>query len=391
VRNDSSAPVSSLSFSVLARSWNEMSISQVTVNGAAVAASYPVKASLLVVLPSPLAVGASVKVVIRFTDKPSADIGDSLRARLSRAGGVLQASSWHPVLSSGHGLRYPGDSQASAASDYDVVLSVPSALRVAAPGSVSSSTSGTTHRTTLRIRIAGAREFAFAASPYFRSATVRTSAHTPSGAQVSVTAYGLPGTAYLAAARSAARGVTSMSARYGAYPYSRLVVAQSARPASGNEYSGIVFIGRGLLGASSVVVHEAAHQWFYGLVGNDQLATPWIDESFAQYAGQVANGEYIPNACSTRRIDLPVTTWSNRPADNTCAGYNQTIYARGAQMLREMRVKIGGTAFDAAMRSIVAGFRGRVITEEDVVAAFAAKAADPAGLRAWLYGRFLTR
>ena len=31
-------------------------------------------------------------------------------------------------------------------------------------------------------------------------------------------------------------------------------------------------------------VHEVVHQWFYNLVGNDQVNEPWLDESLAQYA-----------------------------------------------------------------------------------------------------------
>ena len=33
-----------------------------------------------------------------------------------------------------------------------------------------------------------------------------------------------------------------------------------------------------------VIVHEAAHQWWYSLVGNDQALHPWMDEGLAQYA-----------------------------------------------------------------------------------------------------------
>ena len=32
------------------------------------------------------------------------------------------------------------------------------------------------------------------------------------------------------------------------------------------------------------VAHEVGHQWFYNLVGDDQLDDPWLDESFAQFA-----------------------------------------------------------------------------------------------------------
>lgn len=33
----------------------------------------------------------------------------------------------------------------------------------------------------------------------------------------------------------------------------------------------------------SRVVHEVAHQWFYGVVGNDPYEEPWLDESLAEY------------------------------------------------------------------------------------------------------------
>lgn len=32
------------------------------------------------------------------------------------------------------------------------------------------------------------------------------------------------------------------------------------------------------------VVHELAHQWWYGVIGNNEYADPWLDESFAVYA-----------------------------------------------------------------------------------------------------------
>ncbi|MCK7481703.1 MAG: hypothetical protein M0C28_34445 [Candidatus Moduliflexus flocculans] len=33
----------------------------------------------------------------------------------------------------------------------------------------------------------------------------------------------------------------------------------------------------------STVAHEVGHQWFYHLVGNDQLDDPWLDESLTQF------------------------------------------------------------------------------------------------------------
>ena len=32
-----------------------------------------------------------------------------------------------------------------------------------------------------------------------------------------------------------------------------------------------------------ITVHETAHQWFYGLVGNDEVDEPWLDEALTEY------------------------------------------------------------------------------------------------------------
>src|SRR6185295_8091187 len=31
------------------------------------------------------------------------------------------------------------------------------------------------------------------------------------------------------------------------------------------------------------IAHELAHNWFYGMLGSDERAFPWLDEGFAQY------------------------------------------------------------------------------------------------------------
>src|SRR5207247_1401289 len=100
------------------------------------------------------------------------------------------------------------------------------------------------------------------------------------GRAITVTAYYLSGTAGSTAAANVRSAIDKMSASYGALSYDRIVVAQSARASSGNEYSGMVFLGSSLLGSKYSAMHEASHQWFYSLVGNDQLNAPWLDEAF---------------------------------------------------------------------------------------------------------------
>jgi hypothetical protein len=77
---------------------------------------------------------------------------------------------------------------------------------------------------------------------------------------------------------------------YGRYPYDQLTVADTYISAGGIEYPQIVMINdfinpdyeQGEFRA--VVIHEMAHNWFYGLLANNQLEHEWLDEGFTSFA-----------------------------------------------------------------------------------------------------------
>lgn len=74
------------------------------------------------------------------------------------------------------------------------------------------------------------------------------------------------------------------------YPYSTLAVVQTDFLQGGMEYGALVYISLDVtdqLQYQTVIVHEIAHQWWYGLVGNDQTRTAWIDEGLAEYCTAV--------------------------------------------------------------------------------------------------------
>jgi len=71
------------------------------------------------------------------------------------------------------------------------------------------------------------------------------------------------------------------------YPYSTLNIVQTDFLQGGMEYGALVYISLDItdqLQYQYVIVHEIAHQWWYGLVGNNQTRTPWIDEGLAEYS-----------------------------------------------------------------------------------------------------------
>ena len=115
---------------------------------------------------------------------------------------------------------------------------------------------------------------------------------------------------------------------------------------------------------AELAAHELAHQWFYGLVGNDQARDPWLDEGFATYAQAVADD--TPDAYSADdvpkglrgRLGDPMATWSDRGADAYYAG----VYVQGAATLLDARDRVGAEAFDAAIRAYIAENAHRVAT-----------------------------
>lgn len=74
-----------------------------------------------------------------------------------------------------------------------------------------------------------------------------------------------------------------MNDHVGAYPYKDFTIAQAGD--GGMEYPNIVFItgDRDKKSLASVTAHEMVHNWFYGLMGNNETMEAWLDEGVTSY------------------------------------------------------------------------------------------------------------
>ncbi|MDX3450907.1 M1 family metallopeptidase [Streptomyces sp. ME02-8801-2C] len=185
---------------------------------------------------------------------------------------VHDASGWHldPYVST-------GESFYALASDFRVRLDHPSSLKVPATGRTWTRP-GKPGRTVTHSVAQRVRDFAWAAGPF------RTATETSPGG-VRVKSYWSPNTPAAGVRLTRKDGVAAIDRfgkEFGRYPYGEIDLVMTPGFGGGMEYPGLVILGT--TEEVGAVVHEVAHQWWYGIVGNDEYNSPWLDESFAQYA-----------------------------------------------------------------------------------------------------------
>ena len=382
--NRSARPLTSLMFAVAPAYAGAFALRSAAVDGGAVPARLDGTA-LELPLPSPLPPGGTARAELRYAlDVPSPGTN-----RFGFAGGVLALGNWYPVLfplRDGawrvHQYTPIGDAFVTEIADYDVTLRPSRRVVVASTGQVASRDGEG-----MRIVASDVRDFAMAISERYETAQSNVDG-------VLVSAYYLPEHRAGAAEYRASGGemLGWLQARLGRYPWRTLDLAEtwSDDPNQvGQEYPGIVYISSGVTrsgGAgpsgrgsylSYLIAHEVTHQWFYGVVGDDQVREPWLDEAFATYLPERFYAERYPSVFQERwarfraRLADETARLGARPID---AGVNDfrdegvyfaVVYRRGAAFLDELRTTLGEDAFWLTLRQFVNRFAGRLATGAD--------------------------
>jgi hypothetical protein len=179
--------------------------------------------------------------------------------------------------------------------------------------------------------------------------------------------------------RTMIRAVFLFEALYGPYPYSTLRIAEVSGPWS-MEFSGFCALGATDIGDYDgtnrnrlirIAAHEVSHQWWYSVVGDDQIREPWLDEGLARFNELRFLEAYSPgdapwwwnSVIGTVRNPLPLN--SSIAAFGDHGRYLQSIYNQGAVFLDALRSTIGQTAFNTLMRDLYRRGSFRLITTQD--------------------------
>lgn len=305
---------------------------------------------------------------------------------------VRDENGWHVEVAPEY-----GDETFTPTALYDVSITAPASQVVVASGTCQTPAAGR-----WRCVSGPMRDFMLAMSADYEVAT-----QTVEG--VNVRSFYLPGDQAGGehALKVAADALRVFSRRFGAYPFAELDVVESGTRAGGIEYPGLVVIAESLYSLAGegsyfdfVVAHEVAHQWWYSLVGNDQVNHPWLDESLTNYSTilyyQDVFGKTVADQVLAETFEAPyqrlVQERRDQKVDQPVAAftrddYSAVVYRKGPLFFHALRQAIGDDKFDAFLKAYFRQNRYEVASAERMLVA-AESVADRATVRS-LFGRWI--
>jgi hypothetical protein len=248
---------------------------------------------LSVALPAPVQPGETINVELSWTAKVPRPV-----SRTGTIGSYYFIAQWFPKIGvleeSGWNCHqfHAGTEFYADYGVYDVRMTVPKGWVLGASGVERGRTDNADGSTTHSYRAEDVHDFAWTTSPDFVEHKARFEHPTLPGVDMRLLLqpeHAGQETRYFEATRTALRYYGEW---FGAYPYDHLTIVDPAYQSrsGGMEYPTLFTGGSrwlapvGVSQPEGVTVHEAGHQFWYGIVGNNEFEHAWLDEGLNTYA-----------------------------------------------------------------------------------------------------------
>jgi aminopeptidase N len=159
------------------------------------------------------------------------------------------------------------------------------------------------------------------------------------------------------------------------------------------EYPNLVLISDAVDGQSdylNVIVHEIAHQWWYGIVGNNEVQYGWLDEGLTEYSTLlfyeqnpsygVDTEELIKNTTNSyvtfvdvyTKVFGTADTTMNRALDeyNNESEYVYIAYVKGLLLFDNVREILGNDIFIHCLQDYYKDHAFKIATPDSMIASF---------------------
>jgi hypothetical protein len=319
---------------------------------------------LKVNIPESLKPGEEIEIKIEFQEKVPFSPG-----RFGHGKNTYNFGNWYPVLcvydENGWNLDpyYSiGDPFYSDIANFKVSITAPNSFTIAATGKPAKRiTEGNT--TTWVFEAELVRDFAWVAGTDLRAISGKVGR-----TKINVFYFGDNEDAAKKALEYGKQALRFFNRYFGPYPYDEYSIVMSDFYIGGMEYPNLVLIDHNLLDdevlLEYVIVHETAHQWWYGLVGNNQVKEPWLDEAITEYS-TVLYFEGVYGRAKGREVYQDFILYPYqffelgnssgpilRPVSQfrSWGEYDAIVYKKGAIMLKELENRIGKSKMRKALR-----------------------------------------
>lgn len=169
--------------------------------------------------------------------------------------------------------------------------------------------------------------------------------------------------------KTAIESILLFNQKFGSYPWPKMDIVQTT--GASEEFPQLAMIPSAKTNdipindqtkdaLRAIISHETAHQWFYGIIGNNQSGEPWLDEAFARYAERVYMGDIDSYTSHMEPVNesnyhvsssLP-TLLTPGATDNEgrLIAYQPMAYEYGARTINDLRKVLGDEQFYKSMR-----------------------------------------
>ncbi len=364
-------------------------------------------------LPRPLHPGDSTVLTFYFRVKIP-----SLFSRLGRIRDHYEITQWYPkpVVYDNKGwhpdgYRAIGEFYGEYGT-FDVFITLPDTMKIGATGELVSTSAAGSGNTKYHFHAEQVHDFAFICDPYYK-----VMSEYCGNTLVRVLYFPREEEEWKEALTYAKDALTYYGRWYGEYPYSTLTVAQGFRGAGGGmEYPHIVLISTKPSSLTNlfetVIMHEVGHQWFYGLVGSNEMDEAWLDEGINTFSEiryleekygkderlinfpwflsflSPLNDRYLHSFLyytASQYEELPVLSSAYDFTDDP-ASYSGIAYSKAGLVVDMLRNYVGEDTFDTIMRTYVERYSYKHPTTEGFVEVVNEVTGEDMG---WFFDRWL--
>ncbi len=273
---------------------------------------------------------------------------------------------------------YPaGDPFYSDISNYEVKITAPKEYKVIGTGKeIISESSDNNNKTITTLNAEMVRDFAFVVSKDYKTNSIKTE----NGINIKFHHYS-DNMNIDKIMSLAEKSINYYSSKVGSYPYSELDIVETELFFNGGmEYPSLIMMDSEYLQTSkdlSSIVHEVGHQWFYNIIGNDQINEAWIDEGLNSYLQEVVlySEEEIDNRMNIQYNNLieklkdinKKNLNSNLKHYENWNSYYYVQYIRSKFMIYSLHQKMGSELFDTFLKTYYKKYAFKEVTSSEFI------------------------